>query len=243
MSNCVTTDCVLEYPVNGCPAGDILCIPHEAMATNLLEACEIINQFACFPICPEQECRKFSGNGSCILTFSQKLSEMTSIETIGCDDCDLDLEDIRVCDNSIELCEGTFPCGHQNIQICGIWGEGELNPLIKKAIILLTLELSQPGLVGLQSSQGLVDSVTWDDFSVNYNTADIDVSIPTTGYPAIDRLVNLVRPTNSTISVYAVGGNCGLHSNCCGDRYYHKNHYKGYCHSNCGGCDKCNGCK
>lgn len=204
-STCITAQDVLDYPFC-CDVSDQLCCPFEAIDMELCSVISLVEAITGTVICPYVDCKVFDGDGSKNLYFnpftSHKLITFTSVDATAC--CDItcpSTDDPTNCSSWLEYqCSGSFPCGSKNITVCGTWGSFETVPDgLKKAIIQLTLENLQPGITGIETSQGLVDSVSWSDFSINYNTADLDVTVPTTGFPSIDRLLQSYIPTISQI--------------------------------------------
>lgn len=232
MSDCITPDDVLSFPAC-CNIADQICCPYEVIENEICCAIDLIEQITCTKICPYEDCKVFNGTGNCKLYFtpvtSEKLIELHSIEENFCDDscgcsCSgLGDQEPENCDNWLEYrCDGYFPCGSKNIQICGIWGSfTEIPPVLKKIAIQMTLESIQPGITGIETSQGMIDSVTWDDFSINYNTADVDVNVPSTGITSIDRQLRSFIPTSSQIKFAVIEDDCGDCRNI--------NNYKGHC--------------
>ena len=111
-------------------------------------------------------------------------------------------------------CGERFPCGSNNISVDGIWGSYTNLPAgLQEAIISLVLERVQPGITGIESSQGAISKVDWDDVSIDFNVQDVDMTIPSTGFLYIDRLIQAYIPTNSQIKFAVAERQCT--SDCC----------------------------
>jgi len=222
-STCVTISDVLNYP-SCCDVVGNICCSNEAIQKQLTLAIEQIRVVTGTYWCPIQECRLFNGSGENKLFFTPKsndpLQSMTSVTIKGCD-CPDEIITPTNFDNWLEFgCDdscsgGIFPCGTANIEVCGSWGH-IMPAAIEKAVIYLTLEWSQPGILGLSTTNGLADTVTWDDFSIKYNTGDsAGFNEFSTGYPEIDQLITPYIPTQSQIGFSLIGDN-DCEPKCCG---------------------------
>ena len=214
---CISIDDVLTYP-SCCSFIEGLCCNSTVLENNIIKAIELIEAVSQLSICPYDECKRFDGHGDCKLYFtpetSDKLIELITVKYSSCHPCQtvptIDPENFGTW---LEYCDNIFPCGSNNIEICGHWGSFTTIPEnIKKAVVYLTLELSQPGITGIVSSSGTVDSVTWDDFSITYNTSGIDLTEITTGFAEIDRMVMAFVPTRSRIKMSIIDKKC---KDCC----------------------------
>lgn len=213
MENCLTPDDLLNYP-RCCNLTNQICCPNEGIQEALDCAYQTVSKLLCFEYCPYEDCKIFSGNGSCKLFMDHQIQTITSVEVIKCEDdkcacpckspCEEDQELPCISGSVLEYrCGGEFPCGTKNIKICGTWGT-VMPAMVKKAIILLAMEEISPGIMGLDACDN-VKSVTWDDFSVNFtNSGSPDY---TTGFREIDQM--LIPYVNSDAQVMI-----GATSNC-----------------------------
>jgi hypothetical protein len=212
--SCLSIEDLRNFPAC-CDYLSNVCCSDEAIQQELDLAYAYIEAITNTKFCPVEECRLFCGSGDSTLFFNSETTDalilLDSVKFIKCCGSEEVLSELPAnCINRLEfLCKKQcFPKGTKNIEICGTWGT--TMPLaVQKAIFLLALEGVSPGITGLQSSQGMVDSMSWDDFSINYNTADIDLGeVPvTTGFPYIDRLIFPFIPTSSLINFFVIGEN------------------------------------
>lgn len=219
---CITADDVLNYPA--CCALEICC-DTATIENEICCAIALVELITCMQICPVDECRIFKGTDSSLLFFqTENLQNLTSVTFDTCceDNCFCGCTDPETIDLptnfssylEYECCEATFPCG--KISVCGTWGD-VVNPLVRKAIIFLTLEAISPGITGLVSSQSGLTKETWSDYSAEYNTDDLNLSeTTTTGFPEIDNWLDLATPTKSKMSIIDISncpkcrkGSCG----------------------------------
>jgi len=84
---------------------------------------------------------------------------------------------------------GYFERGVKNYEIVGVWGMETAPAAIKHAVSLLTVELTYPGVLGLQSQ--MVAQQSWPDYTVTFKAANVGStsSVTLTEYAEIDRLI------------------------------------------------------
>jgi len=211
LSCCIQVSEVTNFKINGCSVGNVLCNSAEEIQAQLCESFEYIEKITQTSWCPYDECKQFSGSGSYKLFFTpvttDRLLSITSVNFNNCCDssCKCEGTPTNYGTNVEYLCGEYFPCGRNNIQICGKWGE-ELPLNIRKAIILLTLERLQPGITGNEQNTGSVQSVTWSDFAITYDTGNTVEGL--TEFAFINRLIMPFIPTGSQISISAIGDDC-----------------------------------
>jgi hypothetical protein len=205
-SICINYQDVLDYATCS-NIVDQLCCSQSVIEQHIDMAIELVEEITGIKLCPYIDCKKFDGDGSKLLYFNpvttHRLLSLTEVTLDGCcENQGLTTSEIpQNFSNWLEYkCAYTFPCGSKNIQVCGSWGTWEEMPKgLKEAVITLVLERVQPGITGIESSQGMAESVKWDDFSITYNTPDLYSGEPTTGYLSIDRILKSYIPTKSQI--------------------------------------------
>lgn len=203
--SCLTPDDVRDFKVN-CQTVE-LCCDSATIQQRLDRMTELVNAATGVDWCPTEECFSFSGTGKSKLFFtpttSKYLNEVTSIDIIKCGaSCgttpteeEVDLDTITNHNYWLEFnCSSLFPCGRNNIRVCGTWGK-DMPAAIREAIIMLTIESLTPGTIGLTNPGG-VSRASWEDFSISYRESD-GFSQITTGYKEID---DLLQPYVSTAS-------------------------------------------
>lgn len=203
---CVTKDDLLAYRV-GCNLVDVCC-PCDEINLQLEIAYSMVSIITGTEWCPQESCVRFNGSGSDILYFppmtSENLSAITTVKDLSCctDAITYDNSDLINFGHWVQIneaCSGTttcssiFPCGDNNIEVCGSWGK-TMPAAIKRAIIMLALEGIEPGLSGLANPNG-VRSATWEDFRISYSVEERPRGLMTTGYQEIDDLLVLYTNT------------------------------------------------
>jgi len=217
---CIGYDDIVNHP--SCCSSN-LCCSQETIEHKIEVAISIIEGMAGIKICPYTECKKFNYDRNNRVYFTPKTSHtLIAINSITHVEGATEtlITEYANQGNWLELtCKNFYKCGQ--IEICGDWASyAVIPPSIKEAVVLLTLELAQPGITGLNTSSG-VKNVAWDDFKIEYTDNQIDPNAATTGFLDIDRLL-LNIPTTNTIKFSIIGGN---KETCCRD-----------------GCDSCGEC-
>lgn len=210
MNDCISVEDVVDFRVNCEPVN--ICCPAEVIQENLDIAYEIVGIITGQDWCPETSCKLFNGTGIDKLFFQHAttlpLMELESIEDLSCcgHGVTFDLEKINNFGHYIQIaCDTYFPCGERNIRICGLWGK-ELPASIRKAIIMMTLELIQPGSSGLHNPNG-VRSATWEDFRISYSIEERPRGVFSTGFQELDDLLALHTNTLNDIHFIIVPEN------------------------------------
>lgn len=204
--DCITPAEVIVFKI-GCQPID-LCCPEELIQENLDIAYEIVAVITGQDWCPEDDvCKLFDGSGTDRLFLnpvtSLPLLEIASITDLSCCSPVTDFEAVENFSKWVQFrCGGCFPCGSKNIRICGTWGK-VMPAGIKRAIILLALELTSPGIAGLYSPNG-VQSATWEDFRIAYSIQERPRGLMTTGFQEIDDLLALYTNTSNDIHFVVV---------------------------------------
>jgi len=227
---CVTPEDLLGFRV-GCQPVNICC-PESEIELNLEIAYELIKAITNTEWCPQEACLRFDGTGGPRLHFNHvTTSNLVTIDTITDLSCcgsehELDITDLVNHGTWLEFpCDGCFPCGNKNIEICGTWGR-PMPAGIKKAIIMLALEGIEPGSSGLSNPNG-IRNATWEDFRISYSIEERPRGVLTTGFQEIDDLLTIYTPTSSLVNFVAVPENqdcqpkqCGMVSRkrCCSKR-------------------------
>lgn len=208
--SCLTPEDVYEFKID-CQTVE-LCCDSATIQQKLDRMTELVNVATGVNWCPEELCFEFSGTGTKKLFFtpttSKYLNEIESIDIIKCGaDCgqnlteEVDLDDVKNHNYWLELtCDEYFPCGRNNIRVCGTWGK-TMPQAIREAIIMLTIEALSPGMLAL-SNPGNISRASWEDFSISYR--DIQGSDPaiSTGYREIDQLLQPYVATASQIKLF-----------------------------------------
>ena len=193
-----------------------ICCSQETIEHKLEIAVSIIEGMTGIKICPYTECKKFNYDRNNRVYFTPKTSHtLVAIDSITHIEGTTEtvITEYTNQGNWLELtCKSFYKCGQ--IEVCGDWSSyAVLPPSIKEAVVLLTLELSQPGITGMSGSQGAVNRVEWDDFKIEYNQNQIYNNLNTTGFFEIDRLLTNV-PTTDVIKFAVIGGK---KDTCCKD--------------------------
>lgn len=203
---CLDPDDLRQFKVD-CQPIEICCSDDEIQ--NALDmALEIANRFTGQQFCPITDCRIFSGTGSDKLFLtgetSLPLANLESVTIIG-SGAELDVSEIRNHAHFIEWVR-CFPCGRNNIRVCGEWGK-ELPVGVRHAVLLLALEMLQPGNAGLANPGG-VTRADWEDFSISYRVDETFNELrPTTGFREIDNLLLNYMNTAAVVGVHVVPDN------------------------------------
>lgn len=192
---CISADELTGLKIN-CQPVTICCSEPEIEAA-IDRAIEIANIFTGHNWCPYEACILFSGNGRKRLFLNEQTSiYLNSVETVTAIDGTRETA-IEVTNNNHWLeSEDCFPCGRNNIEVCGTWGK-PMPDYLKHGIILLALEMLQPGSGGIQNPGG-VTRADWEDFSISYRVDETYNELrPTTGYREIDNVfMNFLNPVN-----------------------------------------------
>lgn len=224
--DCVTPADVIDFRI-GCQPID-LCCPEEVIQENLDIAYEVVSVITGQDWCPEESCKLFDGSGTNKLFFNPvttiPLLSITEITEIACCSSNTNFDAVQNFGKWVQFpCEGCFPCGNKNIQICGLWGK-TMPAGIKRAIILLALEITSPGIAGLYTPNG-VQSATWEDFRIAYSIEERPRGTMTTGFQEIDDLLAMYTNTSNDIHFVVVPQdencmprNCGIVSKKSSDR-------------------------
>jgi hypothetical protein len=226
-ASCITYADVLAFKLN-CQTIE-LCCDNATIQARVDRMTELVNAATGVDWCPEDICFEFSGTGKSKLFFtpitSKYLNELGSVDIIKCGtgcgqstEESVDLDTIRNNNYWLEFtCPDCFPCGHNNIRVCGSWGK-PMPQAIKQAIIMLTIESLAPGTMGLTNPGG-VSRASWEDFSISYRETDNPSQI-TTGYVEIDNMLQPYVATMSQIKMFVptndkcVPRNCGKVGGC-----------------------------
>lgn len=210
LSDCITVDDVKNFTVECQPLD--LCCDDSTIETELEIAYAAVSIITGTDWCPQLQCITFNGSGTNKLFLhprtSQPLLTVTSITDTACCGGSADLDDavnhgifleLPCANNTGDSC---FPCGENNISVCGTWGK-PMPAAIKKAVIVLTIESLSPGSSG-QVSDPYVKSATWEDFRVSYQNNDTAENVLTTGYQEIDDMLKLYTNTVNDIHLIVV---------------------------------------
>lgn len=214
-SHCFSIENMLIYP-SCTPFIDGLCCNNTVIQNNIDRAVELVEAITGMTLCSHSDCKLFSGNGDSILFFnpktSQKLVSVTSVTTTECSSCSF--SDVNTIPTNygtkLEFCDcaNTFPIGKNNIKVCGSWSTFDAIPdNLFYIIYTLALEFSEPGITGLNSSEGYIKKVEWDDFKIEYNSSDIHLTGLTTGYSKLDRMIEALIPTRNKVKFGTIQGN------------------------------------
>lgn len=220
---CVTAQELLDFRINGCTVSEILCVPYDEIQDVVDETIERIQAITNTKFCPETKCMKFDGSGTNRLYFKPNtvcpLISFTTVTKLCCNSSEIVTDTIDNRGDWLDLnCGGCFPCGTNNIEVCGEWGAYATLPrAVRRAIIYLALEMLQPGITGFQTDRNAVNSVIWTDLSIAYKLTDIDFAAVSTGVPYIDQMLQPFIPTISQIDFFVIGDkdacvkrNCGI---------------------------------
>jgi hypothetical protein len=189
-----------------------ICCDDTTLEMELCLTVEYISALTNTNWCPKQDCKIFDGTGDCKLFFNKRTSEplqaYDTITIVDCNGCMEYMEDVVNCKHWLETkcLEDEFPCGSNNIYVCGWWGH-DMPSNIRKAIFMLTLERVQPGITGYAASS-TASQVSWDDFSISYEKYELSGSPYSTGYLEIDRLIAPFIPSESEIGFFVIDNKC-----------------------------------
>lgn len=218
LSDCISVDDIRNHTVE-CQTVDLCCTDAD-IEIDLEIAYDMVKIITGTDWCPEQACHKYDGSGISKLFLhtrtTQPLRTLTTIVDVPCCGSTTDFTAVVNHGTYLEFpCDGCFPCGSNNITICGLWGK-DMPAAIKKAVILLTLESVSPGSSGFVSD-GNVKSATWEDFRIAYHDkATSNPNPQTTGYQEIDDLLKLYTNTMNDIHMVAVPQNDACTYRACG---------------------------
>lgn len=217
--SCISVNDVVNY--NSCWT-DSICQSSETIENEIACNIELVEQIIGRRICPEIECKVFSGSGQSKLFLKEKIISLASIEYVDCDPvCDCEEPSIlpKIDYRTIyyDCCNEIFPCGDNNIIVCGTWGEN-IPCNLKKVIILMTLENLNEGLTGIKKVDN-PENVSWGDFSINYGSPVKEITGLTTGYFDLDIILEAFIDGGDQITYGVVGdGSCSCEKNKnCGD--------------------------
>jgi len=200
---CLSYNDVINY-LEGCAPAE-LCASEHKVAENLELAQELIESITDTRFCPYEDCKTFNGQGSCYLFWNFANSEeLTELDAVLINGVALAPEEYEFSSFRLKKTNGNFDCCDK-ITVCGIWGNC-MPRNIKKAIILLALEYTQPGYTSLQQTDTGVDKVLWSDFSIEYS--DPKTETITTGYREIDSLIASFIPTINSINFTSITNQC-----------------------------------
>lgn len=206
---CVTYEDVIEY-LDTCD-GEELCASQDKVEENLELALEYVEALTNTKFCPYNGCKTFQGQGNCFVYWGfQNTDALISHTSILLDGSEFEYE---VDSHRVKRLDGLFNC-NSKLVVCGSWGT-PMPRNIKKAIILLTLENSQPGITGLYNSVEGAEEIVWADFRITYNDRIIDGDL-SSGFRAIDRLILPFIPTMSQIGITSIDNKCP--NGCCNDK-------------------------
>tara|TARA_R110002167_G_scaffold89203_1_gene240658 strand:- start:35589 stop:36320 length:732 start_codon:yes stop_codon:yes gene_type:complete len=208
--HCVTAATLLAYPTCCSEASQLVC-SEAAIQKQLDISIQQVEAITNTQFCPKAACYIFSGDGTKELLFnSQTMENMTSLTSVVQDNGDGTTTALTptVYENSLRFSKtssSVFTCGKNNITVCAQWGE-QMPAAVEKVIVYMTLESLQPGILGLSRSDGLMDTITWEDVSLKYNTSGSSQFDPfSTGFFELDQLLFPHVPTSSKIGFGLVG--------------------------------------
>lgn len=210
LDTCVSVDTVLDYPTCCSEISSLSC-SNAAVQKQLDITVEQIEAITGTQFCPRQACYNFSGDGTKELFFnSRTMDSMVSLTSVVQTDSDgstttltpTAYENVLRFDNTVNT---VFECGKNNIKVCARWGEA-MPAAVEKVIVYMTLESLQPGILGLTRNDGLMDTISWEDVSLKYNTSGSSEFNPySTGFLELDQLLFPHIPTSSSIGFGLVG--------------------------------------
>jgi hypothetical protein len=200
--SCVTYEDVVEH-LNTCNAAE-LCATPSKVEENLLLAQEFLEGLTGTKLCPYKACKVIKSDDNCTLFWHFRDSDALLVPlTVSLNGTELADTEYTISEHSIKLLEKKFKCTDR-VEICGTWGI-PISRSIKRAITLLALEYTQPGITGMQAIDTGVDKVTWSDFSIEYSDPSTEAS---TGFREVDRLLQAVLPTFKSFNFTAIGNSC-----------------------------------
>ena len=208
--NCISVDTVLGYPTCCSEISNLSCST-AAIQKQLDISIEQIEAITGTQFCPRSACYNFSGDGSKELFFNSRTMDnmvsLTSVVQTNDDGTTTTLTPtayenvLRLDPNNSEV----FECGKKNIAVCAKWGEA-MPAAVEKVIVYMTLENLQPGILGLSRNDGLLETISWEDVSLKYNTSGSSEFNPySTGFFELDQLLFPHVPTSSSIGFGLVG--------------------------------------
>jgi hypothetical protein len=210
--NCVSVNTVLGYPTCCSELSTFSCST-EAVQKQLDIVIEQIEAITNTQFCPRSECYIFDGDGSKELFYnSRTMDSMVSLTSVAQTNKDGSTTTLTptAFENVLrfpETSDSYFECGKNNITVCAKWGE-PMPAAVEKVIVYMTLESLEPGILGLSRSDGLMDTITWEDVSLKYNTSGSSEFNPySTGFFELDQLLFPHIPTSSSIGFGLVGDN------------------------------------
>lgn len=200
--SCVSYEDVVEY-LNTCNAIEI-CATQGKIEENLELAQEFLEGLLASRLCPYSECKQFLGDDSCYIFWHFRDSDpLIEAVTVSLNDVELEEDTFELAEHSIKLLDKKIKCT-DTVDICGVWGV-PVSKSLKRAIILLALEYTQPGISGMQATDTGVDRVTWSDFSIEYSNSEPGHS---TGFREVDRLLSAAMPSLKSINFTTIGNSC-----------------------------------
>lgn len=212
---CITGQDVLDF--NPCLV-DQICVSTDKLQDAAQAALELIERLTNKNFCPEYECRKVDGTGTNYLYFkADSLYSLSSISYTSCTNQEIPTENPVVHSDVLyfDCCDFKFPKGYQNITVCGFWGVSlPLN--VKNVAIQMALESTHPGITGLTSSNGVVESARWRDFAIQYSDLRNE-NIWTTGFVELDKVLEVYIDSCSQIGFDLIHGEdnpCNCKSDC-----------------------------
>ena len=218
--NCITYEDLEDYP-SCCNLRQ--CCSKEVLEAKIELATSIIENITCTKICPYEACFRFRINDNEDTIFFNPVTtdKLLGITSIKYTETGEEITEYRNLHNRLEVSCNTLRCGE--VEICGFWSSYLNVPLnIKEAVILLALEKAVPGSTGINGSQGQIEEVEWEDFSITYTETPQQHDLGSTGFIDIDRLINH-QPTSKQIKFAIVD----TINKCCNqERCSCQNHYK-----------------
>lgn len=208
---CIEASDVIDFPIKDCTAAE-LCCSEEQIDARIAEAIDIVEQITGQWICPRDKCITIRGNKTTKLFFPpQIIAPAIEIESVTHEGTAISW-DYDVFAHFLEG-EQCFPCC--KYEVCGSWGyaEGEIPAMLKRAIIILALELLSPGITGYVTPTG-VSRADWEDFSISWRVDETqNVFGRSTGIRYIDNI--LANYMNHSGMFLMASSNCP--ETCCGD--------------------------
>lgn len=124
---CLTAQDLLDFRINGCLVSETICIPFDEIQKVVDEAIERVQYITSTLFCSSDGCMQFNGSGTSRLYFKPTtitpLISLTTATILCCNSTELVTDTIENRGDWLDLtCGGCFPCGTNNIQVCGTWG-------------------------------------------------------------------------------------------------------------------------
>lgn len=161
---CIEVDDLISFPIRGCES-IITCCSESALEDRLAEAMDIIERITGQTLCPIEKCFVVKGSKSKFLFFPPEvIAPAIEIESIKKGGTALDI-DFRTYPHHLK--SDTYCFGCCEYEICGTFGYETIPAGLKRAIIILALEYSQPGITGYAKPFG-VSRADWGDMSISY---------------------------------------------------------------------------